>query len=45
MNTRAVDAAAAAEAPEEGLSVVEVTRLVPSVVARALIASRGAMRY
>jgi hypothetical protein len=44
MKTSAVAAEAAAEAPEEGESVVEVVRTVPSVEAWALIASRGAIR-
>jgi hypothetical protein len=44
INTRAVAADAAAEAPAEGESVIEVVRTVPSFEARALIASRGATR-
>ena len=44
MNTKAVAAAAAAEAPAEGESVVEVVRAVLSREAWAVIASRGAMR-
>jgi len=45
MKTRAVAAEAAAEAPADGESDVDVVRTVPSVEAWALIASRGAMRY
>jgi hypothetical protein len=44
MKTKAVAADAAAEAPAEGESDVDVVRTVPSVEAWALIASRGAMR-
>jgi hypothetical protein len=36
---------AAAAAPEEGVSEVDVVRVVPSVEAWALIASRGAIKY
>ena len=45
MNTRAVAAALAAEAPEDGVSFGEEMTLVPSFAAWALIASSGAMRY
>jgi hypothetical protein len=44
MNTMAVAACPAAEAPAEVLSVVELTILVPSLEACVLIASAGAMR-
>jgi hypothetical protein len=44
MKTRAVAADAAADAPAEVESDVDVVRTVPSVEAWALIASRGAMR-
>ena len=45
MNTRAVAAALAAEAPEDGVSFGEEVTVVPSFAAWALIASSGAMRY
>lgn len=45
MNTRAVAAALAAEAPEDGVSFGEEVTVVPSFAAWALMASSGAMRY
>jgi len=45
MKTMAVAAAEAADAPEDAVSVVEVTIVVPSFEACVLIASRGAIRY
>jgi hypothetical protein len=45
MNTSAVAAALAADAPEDVESVVEVVRTVPSAEAWVRMASRGAIRY
>ena len=44
MNTIAVAAADAADAPEDAVSVVEVVIVVPSFEACALMASSGATR-
>jgi hypothetical protein len=45
MKTIAVAAALAADAPADGVSVLDSVTFVPSVAARVLIASYGAVRY